>query len=39
MPLPVDEKLLALSNDILQQFETIFGQHPGFALSTPKARC
>lgn len=30
MPLPSDEKLLALSNDILQQFETIFGQHPGF---------
>lgn len=30
MPLPSDERLLALSNDILQQFETIFGQHPGF---------
>lgn len=30
MPLPSDEKLLALSNDLLQQFETIFGQHPGF---------
>jgi catalase len=30
MPLPTDEKLLALSNDLLQQFETIFGQHPGF---------
>lgn len=30
MPLPSDEKLLALSNDILQQFETIFGTHPGF---------
>ncbi len=30
MPLPTDEKLLALSNDILQQFEQIFGQHPGF---------
>jgi len=30
MPLPTDEKLLALSNDLLQQFETIFGEHPGF---------
>ena len=30
MPLPSDEKLLALSNDILQQFATIFGPHPGF---------
>ena len=30
MPLPTDEKLLALSQDILQQFEKIFGEHPGF---------
>ncbi|GGG82274.1 catalase family peroxidase [Edaphobacter dinghuensis] len=30
MPLPSDERLIALSNDLLQQFETIFGQHPGF---------
>ena len=30
MPLPNDEKLLALSNDLLKQFETIFGEHPGF---------
>lgn len=30
MPLPSDEKFIALSNDLLQQFETIFGQHPGF---------
>jgi catalase len=30
MPLPTDEKLLALSNDLLQQFDTIFGVHPGF---------
>lgn len=30
MPLPSDEKLIALANDLLQQFETIFGQHPGF---------
>src|SRR5580704_14102180 len=30
MPLPSDEKIIALSEDILKQFETIFGQHPGF---------
>jgi catalase len=30
MPLPSDEKLIALANDLLQQFETIFGKHPGF---------
>jgi len=30
MPLPHDEKLIALSNDLLQQFQNIFGQHPGF---------
>ena len=30
MPLPTDEKLLKLSEDILQQFDTIFGLHPGF---------
>ena len=30
MPLPTDEKLIALSQDIIQQFDTIFAQHPGF---------
>jgi catalase len=30
MPLPTDEKLLQLANDVLQQFDTIFGLHPGF---------
>ncbi len=30
MPLPTDEKLLELSDKILQQFDTIFGLHPGF---------
>lgn len=30
MPLPTDEKILALSNDLLQQFDAIFGLHPGF---------
>jgi catalase len=30
MPLPSDEKLLALSNDIIRQFDAIFGEHQGF---------
>ena len=30
MPLPTDEKILALSNKILDQFDAIFGKHPGF---------
>ncbi len=30
MPLPSDEKLLALANDLLQQFDQIFGINPGF---------
>ncbi len=30
MPLPTDEKILKLSNDIIQVFDSIFGQHPGF---------
>jgi catalase len=30
MPLPSDEKLLSLSHDLLQQFDTLFGLHPGF---------
>jgi catalase len=29
MPLPNDEKLLALANDLLQQFDQIFGLNPG----------
>ena len=29
MPLPSDEKLLALANNILQQFDAIFGLNPG----------
>src|SRR3954449_6501900 len=36
MPLPTDEKLLALSKDILQQFDTIFGLHPGFRAAHAK---
>lgn len=30
MPLPSDEKLIALGNDLLKQFDTLFGLHPGF---------
>jgi catalase len=30
MPLPSDERILKLSNDILAQFDTLFGRHPGF---------
>jgi catalase len=30
MPLPADEKLIALSEQLLQQFDTIFGLNPGF---------
>jgi catalase len=30
MPLPTDEKLLSLSRDLLQQFDAIFGLHPGY---------
>ncbi|MBZ5593776.1 MAG: catalase family peroxidase [Acidobacteriia bacterium] len=30
MPLPSDEKLIQLGNDLIKQFDTIFGVHPGF---------
>lgn len=30
MPLPTDEKILALSNDLIQTFDTLFGLHSGF---------
>jgi catalase len=30
MPLSTDEKTLALSQAVLKQFDTIFGDHPGF---------
>ncbi len=30
MPLPTDEKLLALSQNLINQFDAIFGLHPGF---------
>ena len=30
MPLPSDERIVALSEKLLEQFDTIFGLHPGF---------
>ena len=30
MPLPSDKKLIALSENLLEQFDAIFGLHPGF---------
>src|ERR1700679_3443104 len=30
MPLPQDERIVALANDLLQQFDRLFGLHPGF---------
>src|SRR5215469_14410075 len=30
MPLPQDERVVALANDLLKQFDQIFGLHPGF---------
>jgi catalase len=30
MPLTTDEKIIALSQDLIRQFQTIFGSHPGF---------
>ena len=30
MPLPQDERVVALANDVLKQFDQLFGLHPGF---------
>jgi catalase len=30
MPLPADEKIVALSERLIQQFDVLFGLHPGF---------
>jgi catalase len=30
MPLPRDERVVALAEDLLKQFQTMFGPHPGF---------
>jgi catalase len=36
MPLPNDERIVALANDILQQFDQLFGLHPGFRAAHAK---
>jgi catalase len=30
MPLPSDERIIQLAKDLLEQFDTLFGRHPGF---------
>lgn len=30
MPLPNDEHVVALANDLLQMFDQLFGLHPGY---------
>jgi len=36
MPLPNDEKVVALANNLLSQFDAIFGQYPGFRAAHAK---
>jgi catalase len=36
MPLPQDERVVALANDLLQQFDQLFGTHPGFRAAHAK---
>lgn len=36
MPLPNDERVVALANDLLAQFDAIFGVHPGFRAAHAK---
>ena len=36
MPLPNDERVVALANDLLKQFDQIFGVHPGFRAAHAK---
>ena len=38
MPLPNDERVVALANDVLQMFDTIFGLHPGFRAAHAKGQ-
>ena len=39
MPLPSDQKLIALGSDLLKQFDTIYGLHPGFRPVHAKEYC
>ena len=36
MPLPSDEQIVRLANDLLAQFEAMFGSHPGFRAAHAK---
>jgi len=36
MPLPSDEKIVRLANDLLAQFDALFGVHPGFRAAHAK---
>jgi catalase len=36
MPLPQDERVVALANDLLQQFDVLFGVHPGYRAAHAK---
>jgi len=36
MPLPQDERIVSLANDLLQQFDILFGLHPGFRAAHAK---
>ena len=36
MPLPSDERVVALANDLLKQFDQLFGVHPGFRAAHAK---
>lgn len=36
MPLPQDERIVALANDLLHQFDELFGLHPGFRAAHAK---
>jgi catalase len=36
MPLPQDERIVALANELLQQFDLLFGVHPGYRAAHAK---
>jgi catalase len=36
MPLPQDERIVALANDLLHQFDQLFGLHPGYRAAHAK---
>jgi catalase len=39
MPLPSDDRIIRLANDLLTQFDEIFGLHPGFRPAHAKVSC